>query len=116
MEKKFNPAEWTKKCETCRYGKFVKFWECSLKFCDYKVKLPVKEPKPTKRPYHWKKPRKSPADYTEKTCPRCKLTKPIEEFSSCKRNGRISYSYCKKCHLLINRERYQRERKKRNET
>lgn len=117
MEKKFDPEEWVKKCETCRYGKFVKFWECSLKFCDYKKKPPVTEIQVPKRTYNWKTDRLFARDLKEKVCPRCKLTKPIEEFPKHKtQSGNITYSYCRECERLNYRERQQRRKeKKRNE-
>ena len=34
---------------------------------------------------------------TEKTCPRCKITKPVSEYYRRKRKGKHLTSYCKKC-------------------
>lgn len=48
---------------------------------------------------------------TEKRCPRCETTKPVEEFAL-RSSGRVRYSWCKECERAYNREYGKRWRSK----
>lgn len=46
---------------------------------------------------------------TEKTCPKCKQTKPVDAFSVIRKNRR--YSFCKECGSRQTRQRYRNFKK-----
>lgn len=50
----------------------------------------------------------------EKRCPRCKEVKDRSQYSVCKNNSDGLYGYCKKCSAEMSRERYYKQKAKKN--